>query len=161
MPPEINLQGVLAGFADSSWGEPRASAGHIITYNGAPIAFLSKRLPTTPISSCEGEILALARAAPTLLNLRQVLEHMTGRKLATPTTLATDNQSAALLSHSAHSNKAVRHVALRIAFVREQTEAGALRVSWIPTDTNPADILTKQMSTATKHHKIRACLIDH
>ena len=161
LPAEVRVRGVLACFSDSSYGAPKPVAGAITTYNGAPIQWQSARLQVSALSSCESEILGAARAAMTVMNLRDVLEFIMDRPIAVPITLWNDNTACCALSNSGQGSRRIRHIALRISFLKELVEEGRLRVSWLSGENMIADILTKRLASAALHHRFRACLVDN
>ena len=59
-----------------------------------------------------------------------------------------DNQLAVAICKNDVLHSRVRHIDIKHHFIREQVEKGAVEVSWIPTDKQLADILTKAMSGA-------------
>ena len=60
-----------------------------------------------------------------------------------PTTLYIDNQSCILLSRDRKSCHKSRHIDRRFFKIREYVFAGVIRTVHIPTELNPADLLTK------------------
>ena len=70
-----------------------------------------------------------------------------------------DNKGAVDLvnGHSIGGN--TKHIAVRILHVRDYKDEGIIKVNWIPTETNEADISTKNSSrvlrkTCTKVYRI-------
>eukprot|EP00966_Prymnesium_polylepis_P067466 1566893-Prymnesium_polylepis.2 len=71
-----------------------------------------------------------------------------------PTVLKVDNSGAVDLSKHRTSNGKTRHVDRRFFKCCELAASGAIRVEWIPTADNTADIMTKVLDTATfEKHK--------
>ena len=67
-----------------------------------------------------------------------------------PTTLFVDNKGAVELSRDRKSCHRSRHVDRRFFKVRELVFAGAIKVEYVPTEDNPADILISRLSTAIR-----------
>jgi hypothetical protein len=59
-----------------------------------------------------------------------------------------DNQSAVAICKNDVLHNRVRHIDIKHHFIREQVEKGAVDITWIPTDEQLADILTKPMRGA-------------
>lgn len=62
-----------------------------------------------------------------------------------------DNKSAVMLSDSATSSKRLKHVATRIAFLRELVQSKTIALYHISTTGQVADIFTKPLSAQTFH----------
>ena len=59
--------------------------------------------------------------------------------------LYSDNQSAlAAVQADVYSGK-LKHIRVRVAAVRELVQGGAVRTTYVPSESNPADIFTKPL----------------
>eukprot|EP00966_Prymnesium_polylepis_P243882 5640501-Prymnesium_polylepis.1 len=65
-----------------------------------------------------------------------------------PTVLYVDNQGAEALAKDRTSCQRSRHIERRYLKVREWVAHGEIRCCYIPTDQNPADLLTKSLELA-------------
>ena len=138
----------LLGFTDSSWGDEKPASGYACYYKGSLISWASKRLKTTPLSSCESEYAAATNAATTLVHLRDLVEDLTGEPRKEPTTLLCDNSAACQLTEDAMSGKRVKHALRKLTYLRELREEGKLVMKFISGEINPADIFTKCLPQA-------------
>ncbi|CAI7744492.1 unnamed protein product [Closterium sp. NIES-53] len=111
---------VLIGHADASWRSTRSSS------------LLS--------SSCEAEIYAGAMAAQELRWLSYLLTDL-GEVPRSPPILYVDNKAMLALCHE-HRTK---HIALRYFLARELQQHGQLRLAYVATRANSADIFTKAL----------------
>jgi hypothetical protein len=90
--------------------------------------------------------------------IRTLLEEM-GLPQEDPTPLGIDNKGAIELARDRKSCHRSRHVDRRFFKVRELEASGVLKVHFVPTDANHADILTKGLPLpAFRRH--RAALLD-
>ena len=79
-------------------------------------------------------------------------------KARSPTLLFCDNKAACMLSESNLSSKRMRHVATRLAYLKERVSAGEILMTHLGTDGNLADIGTKILSTK-QFHRFRPLLV--
>ena len=62
-----------------------------------------------------------------------------------PMVVRVDYRGAVELANGWNVNGGTKHIDVRLAFVRELKEAGTLKIEWIPTEINPADMFTKNV----------------
>ena len=76
-------------------------------------------------------------------------------KVRKPMMVHSDNKGAVDLVNGWSIGGGTKHMDCRIMFLRELKEEGVIRVQWISTTENPADIYTKNLDTKTflKHVK--------
>ena len=58
-------------------------------------------------------------------------------------TLWLDNQSAVQVAQNPEHHGRMKHLDLRYYWLRDEVERGSLTVKYVPTEDNPADLLTK------------------
>ena len=147
----------LICFTDSSHGGERPMSGEVLMIGACPIAWKGYRKSLTPLSSCEGEYLAATKAAVEIL-ATQDNGRFLGIDLKPPTIMFNDNKSAVMLADSNTSSKRMKHIATRIAFLREQIAAGTIMLYHIRTEGQLADIFTKALPPSIFHY-LRSYLI--
>ena len=134
-------------------------AGLVVMLLGGPISWKAYRLESTPLSSCEGEYSAATRAAIEAKADVSGIQFMTFQDKMVPSPIFCDNRSAVMLSESATSSKRLKHVATRLAFLKELVSAGEILLFWVPSGDQIADIFTKPL-IADKFHPLRVFLIS-
>ena len=138
----------LQGFTDADYGQDpddRISVGAYLFYLGnTPISWNSKKQTSTSRSSCESEYRALAKCACEAVWLRRLLAklHVLNEQ---PTSLFCDNQSSIKLSYNPVFHDKSKHFEIDYHFTRQQVESNTLRVEFISSQEQPADILTKSL----------------
>ena len=145
------------GMTDTSHGGPRPMACAIVFAGGGPVAWKISRLTTTPMSSCEGEYDGASRCATIIQWVMPVAKFLM-TEARSPTLLFCDNKAACMLSESNLSSKRMRHVATRLAYLKERVSAGEILMTHLGTDGNLADIGTKILSTK-QFHRFRPLLV--
>lgn len=136
-------------FTDSDWATDKDSrrsvSGTAVFYNGNLINWLSRVQKRTAGSSTEAEYLALDQTGRDVLYFRHLLEEM-GCGIEDATTIFCDNQGAIRNAVNPLSVSKMKHVEVCYHMVRDFVEAGALKIVYVSTDENLADIFTKSIS---------------
>ena len=135
---------------DTSHGGERPMAGYFATIYGDPWGWKGYRLDGTPLSSCEGEYRGCTKAT-TLIMWFRILYKFFGESVDVPAMLFCDNKGAVMLADNDTTSKRMKHIATRIAFLREQVKAGHVQLHHIPAEGQLADIFTKPLATSLFH----------
>lgn len=144
-------QDKLIGYCDSDYaGDPvarRSTSGYIFMQFGGPIAWSSSLQKVTALSSSEAEYMSMSEALKELLWLRSLLKSL-GLEQEEETELKMDNQAAIALSKNPEFHKRSKHIGVRFHRIRQEQEAGNVIVTYVPTDKQIADLLTKGLPWA-------------
>ena len=135
----------------------RSHTGILIKLNGAPISWYSKRQNTVESSTFGSEFIALRIAAEMCQSLRYKLR-MFGVPVDGPTSVFCDNQSVTNNVSIPTSLLNKKHNAICYHKVRECVASGWLRVGWIESKRNLADLFTKVLPAFTRNHLISGIL---
>ena len=100
------------------------------------------------LSSCEAEYIALVECIKEILWLVQHFKIL-GSKLESPVVIGIDNQAAIALAKNPVLHEKTKHIDTRHHFIRQAVKEGLIRLQYINTGDNIADILTKFTNTAT------------
>ena len=150
-------------FPDASHGGEKPQAGFCIYQNEDLVSWHSGRLRSTPISTAEGEWDIATKAVQTgialsdtetfmLEKLPDFLDKHSVKELGLPMPVYCDNKAAVLLSDGNTSSKRMKHVATKIAFLREQVkEAKRVYLYHIRTQGQLADLMTKPLAASIFH----------
>ena len=131
----------VRAYADSNWMEVRSTTGFCIMLGNAMVCGASRRQHCITMSSCEAELVALADCAIELLFVMGVLKQL-GYDCTDPVEVYTDNKAAYQLCNRHTTTSNSRHVDRKMFKMRELRGAGVVNVSHIPTEANPADLLS-------------------
>ena len=145
---ELKAPSTIIGFTDSSWGDEKPASGYCCYYKGSLVSWASRRLKTTPLSSCEAEYAAATNAAGTLIFVKELIQFIHPQLKVGNIRLYCDNSAACQLSDNAMSGKRVKHVMRQLAFLRELKEKKELSLHFVSGDINIADAFTKPLATA-------------
>ncbi|CAI7828096.1 unnamed protein product [Closterium sp. NIES-53] len=120
---------VLTGHADASWVDDSAtqqsSQGYTFSLGSGSVSWRSTRSSSVLSSSCEAEIYAGAMAAQELCRLTYLMIDL-GEQARSPPVLS-------------------KHIALRNFLAQELQQRGHLRLAYVATRANTADIFTKAL----------------
>ncbi|CAI7895575.1 unnamed protein product, partial [Closterium sp. NIES-53] len=139
---------VLTGHADASWADDqatqRSSQGYTFSLGSGSVSWRSTRSSSVLGSSCEAEIYAGAMAAQELRWLTYLLTDL-GEQPRSPPVLYVDNKAMLALCREHRLEHRTKHIALRYFLARELQQRGQLRLAYVASQANTADIFTKAL----------------
>ncbi|CAI7907335.1 unnamed protein product [Closterium sp. NIES-53] len=139
---------VLTGHADASSvddsAKQRSSQGYTFRPGSGSVSWQSTRSSSVLSSCCEAEIYAGAMAAQELLWLTYLLTDL-GEQPRLPPFLYVDNNPMIALCQEHKLEHRTKHIALRYFLARELQQRGQLRLAYVATRANTADVFTKAL----------------
>ncbi|CAI7803484.1 unnamed protein product [Closterium sp. NIES-54] len=139
---------VLTGHADASWVDDlttqRSSQGYTFILGSGSVSWRSTRSSSVLSSSCEAEIYAGAMAAQELRWLTYLLTDL-GEAPHSPPVLYVDNKAMLALCQEHRLEHRTKHIALRYFLARELQQRGQLRLAYVASQANTADVFTKAL----------------
>ncbi|CAI7892065.1 unnamed protein product [Closterium sp. NIES-54] len=139
---------VLTGHADASWVDDsatqRSSQGYTFSLGSVLVSWPSTHSSSVLSSSCEAGIYAGAMAAQELRWLTYLLTDL-GEQPCSPPVLYVDNKAMIALCHEHKLEHRTKHIALRYFLARELQQRGQLRLAYVATRANTADVFTKAL----------------
>ena len=153
----------IHGYVDGDWGgdpdDRRSTTGYIYMSYGGPVCWRSKKQASTALSSCESEYMAASEAAKEAIWLTRLYKEdfciedisletkgdLTEKEYLgnKPLTVFEDNVGCISLSKNPVMHRSSKHIEIRYHFVRERVQDGSLKLVYIPSSENIADVLTK------------------
>ncbi|CAI7880305.1 unnamed protein product [Closterium sp. NIES-54] len=139
---------VLIGHTDASWVDDlatqRSSQGYTFSLGSGYVSWRSTRSSSVLSSSCEAEIYAGAMAAQELRWLTYLLTDL-GEAPRSPPVLYVDNKAMLALCQEHRLEHRRKHIALRYFLARELQQRGQLRLAYVASQANTADVFTKTL----------------
>ncbi|CAI7923174.1 unnamed protein product [Closterium sp. NIES-54] len=139
---------VLTSHADGSWVDDlatqRSSQGCTFSLGSGSVSWRSTRSSSVLSSSCEAEIYAGAMAAQELRWLTYLLTDL-GEPPRSPPVLYVDNKAMLALCREHRLEHRTKHIALRYFLARDLQQRGQLRLAYVASEANTADIFTKAL----------------
>ncbi len=148
-PAEQNYK--ITVFSDSDYAtsklDRKLQSGHLVMINNQIVSWSSRKQSCVAFSSAEAEYVALSDAARTGVYVMNLLN-----EIGFPCSYincASDNLSALTLSAHKASHQKTKHIAVRFHFIRTLVEQKVIKLNYVNTKVNIADILTKATDRTT------------
>ena len=136
----------IAIFVDAAYAtcpKTRKSRGGLLAMiGGRPILWKSKVQGIITLSSTEAEYIQLAEAAKTALYLFNFMKDIKRKQDRHPT-IFEDNQASIHMAENDTVTPQAKHIQVRYHFIREVLRKGLIRIQYIQTKKQLADLLTK------------------
>ncbi|KAE8711123.1 hypothetical protein F3Y22_tig00110303pilonHSYRG00264 [Hibiscus syriacus] len=129
----------------------RSTTGYVYTLGGTAVSWVSQLQKIVALSTMEAEYVAVTEASKEMVWLQSFLEEL-GKKQEN-NVLYCDSQSAIHLAKNPSFHSKTKHIHLRYHFIRSLLEDGILKLEKISGAQNPADMLTKTVTT----DKLKLC----
>ncbi|CAI7895238.1 unnamed protein product [Closterium sp. NIES-53] len=140
---------VLTGHADASWADDqatqRSSQVYTFSLSSGSVSWRATRSSSVLGSSCEAEIYAGAMAAQELRWLTYLLTDL-GEQPRSPPVLYVDNKAMLALCREQRLEHRTKHIALRYFLAHELQHRGQLRLAYVASEANTADVFTKALA---------------
>lgn len=141
----------LIGYSDSDFARDidtrHSTTGYIFKMNDGPITWSSQKQKTVALSTTEAEFIATCEAAKEILWLQQLMLEL-GESFKC-ITLYVDNQSAIKLLTNPVYHKRTKHIDIKYNFIREKVELGLIKINYVASTYQLADLMTKPLPTQT------------
>ena len=151
-------------YVDSDWASHklsrRSTTGVAIMINGICVAYYSKKQKSVALSSCEAELFALSQALRLLGYVRCILEELGILERKSSIIVYCDSQSAIALASSQASQCPQKHIDIRLKHIKEKVADGTIKLAYIPSANNIADIFTKALPVDAHHRHMDALMKD-
>ncbi|KAL5825678.1 hypothetical protein ACOSQ3_021741 [Xanthoceras sorbifolium] len=129
----------------------KSTTGYVYTLGGTAVSWVSQLQKIVALSTTEAEYVAVTEASKEMVWLQSFLEEL-GKKQE-DNVLYCDSQSAIHLAKNPSFHSRTKHIQLRYHFIRSLLEDRILKLEKISGAQNPADMLTKTVTT----DKLKLC----
>ena len=133
-------------YSDSDWAgdleNRRSITGFILFVMGCPVVWKSKQQGNVTLSSTEAEYVACSESIKEIMFVAHTLESV-GIKVNYPITVKVDNVGAIFMSENVTATARSRHIDARFHFIREYIENNEVKIVFVRTKENKADVFTK------------------
>eukprot|EP00253_Pinus_taeda_P020153 PITA_20153 len=134
------LQNTFCGCAS----DRKSTSGCCFGLGSAVVSWFSRKQQSVALSSAEAEYMAASLASCEAIWLRKMLFGLFGQPLR-PSVIYCDNQSCIKLTDNPVFHDRSKHIGIRYHFIRDYVQKGAVKLKYISTDEQVADILTKAL----------------
>lgn len=136
----------LMAFADADWGnsnDRKSTSGNLFKVFGNTVAWSTKKQTSVALSSTEAEYISLSAAACEVVWFKNLLCEI-GIIIDNPVVIFEDNQSC--IAFTVKDTRRLKHIDIKLNYIRDLVANNVIVVEYIPTQNQPADILTKPLS---------------
>ncbi|CAM9286669.1 unnamed protein product, partial [Ascophyllum nodosum] len=123
----------------------RSVSGAVLMLAMGPISWHSRMQDVTASGTSEGEYVALSEVANEVLFLRQVQEFMEPWMRVGAVNVFGDNEGAIKLAINKHASRRTKHIDVKHYLVRDASDARKVRVAYVRSKDQHADLLTKPL----------------
>jgi hypothetical protein len=138
----------------------RSRTGMLVYLNNALVHWWSKKQTSCESSSFGSEFIAMKQCCEYLRGLRYKLRMM-GIPVEGPSYIYGDNQSVLANTTIPESTLKKKSQSIAYHFVREGVARDEWRTTYVNTNDNEADLLTKQLPSGEKRKSFVRCLLHH
>ncbi|KAH9762156.1 hypothetical protein KPL70_000706 [Citrus sinensis] len=146
----------LYGYVDSDYAgdldRKRSLTGYMFFLDGCLINWKASLQHVVALSTTEAEYTAATEAVKEALWLRGLITELGMKQEAVE--VHCDSSSAIYLSKNPAHHEKTKHIDIKLHFIRNVISKGVISMVKVHTDDNPADMLTKVVTTA----KFKSCL---
>jgi len=151
-------------WTDADWGgdliDRKSTTGYVIKIGNCSVSWATKKQPTVALSTAEAEYMAISAGMQESLSIQQLLYEILGTSIITSAcNIHTDNQSAISISKDDVNHQRTKHIDIRHHFIRDHVRNGDMKITWVPTSQQTADILTKPLGRI-QHTKLRHAIMN-
>jgi hypothetical protein len=146
----LNAETAPQGYADASWGTEqnyKSRSGILFCFAGGPVTWYSGKQIPTATSATEAELYSLSDAIKEAIFIRNVLKEL-GVEHECGTIMLEDNTAAIEIAGDPKHHAQVKHLGIRLGFLREVIKQKEANLKWCPTADMLADVLTKALPHA-------------
>lgn len=122
-------------------------SGFLIKAFGCTVLWSSKKQRAVAMSSTEAEYIAMSSSISETIWLSGLLTNL-GESNLYPVPIHEDNQGAIAMAEK-EETKRVKHIDVKFHFIREAVAEGKVKLVYVPTQKQEADLLTKPLPAPT------------
>jgi len=136
----------ITAYCDVDWAAcpttRRSVTVFVIKLGESMVSWKAKKQTTTSRSSAEAKYRSLASTVAELVWLVGLLRSLDA-EITLPVNIYSDSKSAIQLAANPVYHERTKHIEIDCHFIREKLQQGLINISYIPTQSQPADVLTK------------------
>jgi len=137
---------LITAFCDADWAScpltRRSVTGYAVKIGESLVSWKAKKQTTVSKSSAEAEYRSLASTVSELVWLLGMLKEV-GAEVQLPVQIYSDSKAAIQIAANPVYHERTKHIEIDCHFIRERLQQGMILINYIPTQEQPADVLTK------------------
>ncbi|CAK9796153.1 Copia protein [Anthophora plagiata] len=145
-----NYDDIISGYVDSDWGghdenDRKSTTGYSFQlFERCTICWSTKRQASVAASSTEAEYIALFEAVREALWLKSLASSL-NLDISKPIIIYEDNNGCISIANNPSNHKKSKHIDIKYHFSREQIEKNVIKLKYVSTESQVADVLTKRL----------------
>jgi hypothetical protein len=145
----------LRGYIDADWvgsvADRKSTSGCCFRLGSSMILWQSRKQSSIALSTAEAEYIVACSASCEAIWLRKLLTGLFDLEMEA-TTILCDNQSCIKMTENHVFHDRSKHIEIRYHYIRDMVQRGALKLLYVSTDEQIADVLTKPLSRVKFEH---------
>ena len=141
------MNGFIA-YADANWASDRTTCisvtGYVVLLAQGPVCWSSRKQKTVALSSTEAEYMTMSDTSRQLIWIQNLF-----KEIGFPINgidLNCDNQGAIFLASNPAQEHHSKHIDIRFHYIHEQIENKKVHLSYVQTNEQYADLMTKNLN---------------
>ena len=147
--PETTKNGVwyVRALSDSDYATDKNTylTGFVVYFMGVPVAWRSRGQKAVTLSTSEAELVACSEVVKEVKFVLQVLQSLKFN-VKLPITVLVDNIGAIFMTENVTTSDRTKHIDVRYHIVREYVEEGIVKIIFVRSAENDADLWTKNVT---------------
>ena len=139
----------LMFFTDADWGSDKTNSksfsGYVGILAGGVVTWRTKKQQSVALSSSEAEIIAMIEGSKEVIWIKHFFQEL-GLCEYAPDQIYADSQSAMYMIKSEDVSDRAKHIRIPCHFLRDEVNKEHLTFTYVKSDQNLADIMTKILS---------------
>ena len=139
---------MLIAYSDADWAgcvdDRKSTSGGAFYLGERLVASYSKKQDFVSLSTAEAEYITATTCCTQVLWMRQMLKDL-GIQVTEAIPIMCDNTSAINISKNPVQHSRTKHIAIRYHFLKDKVNEGEVKLEYIPTTEQVADIFTKPL----------------
>jgi hypothetical protein len=166
----------ITAYTDADWGgdleDRKSTTGFVVLVYGCAVSWQSKKQATVALWTAEAEYMAVSQVLQEVKWIHQLMAELGLRRsksisddeaacesMSSSTVIFTDNRAAkSLCEAEGTQHSRTKHIDIRHHFIRDSIHCGEVRIEWVQSSDQVANILTKGLDRQTFKH-LRAKLL--
>jgi hypothetical protein len=139
----------LYGYIDSDWAgstsDKKSTSGCCFSLGLAMTSWQSRKQSSIALSTAKAEYIAACSASGEAIWLRKLLTGLFNLEMEA-TMILCDNQSCIKMTENPVFHDKTKHIEIRYHYIRDMVQKGAVKLQYVGTNVQVADLLTKPLS---------------
>jgi hypothetical protein len=145
----------LIGYTNAEWAgsvaDRKSTSGCCFSMGLAMISWQSRKQSSISLSTAEAKYITACSASCKAIWLRKLLTGLFDLEMRA-TAIICDNQSCIKMTENPVFHDRSKHIEICYHFIRDMVQRGALKLQYISTDEQVADVMTKPLSCVKFEH---------